>query len=144
MRALVAEVRGALVNCAMGAESAERAIEDALDDAIVEQKINQGIFDLGAITEFVIDTMQRLCMPARDGDIEQLRRHDGTSAALMHNICNVLSKMSMDIANYRLHQLAPLLTENSVQYERDCAMLRLGLESAESVPKDRLVCGFGL
>ncbi len=49
-------------------------INEVLDTELIEQKAEHGAMDFSTYSEFVIDIMSKLCAPARDENIAELKQ----------------------------------------------------------------------
>lgn len=118
---VVDDVREALVSCCMEAESVRREVTAKLDPSLTAQKvlvlhawlafappktcriqmpmyaqIDQGILDVQTCAMYAIETMQRLCMPARDEDVALLRGEQDP-VQVLEGIFKTLGLMRLDI-----------------------------------------------
>lgn len=48
-------------------------IEEALDLPLIQQQAENGVLDIGELSQFIIWTMGSLCAPCRDEDIKRLK-----------------------------------------------------------------------
>lgn len=119
LRMVVDDVREALVSCCMEAESIRREVNAKLDPVLTAQKvshawlafvrattcwiympmhaqIDQGILDVQTCAMYAIETMQRLCTPARDEDVALLRREQDP-VKVLEGIFKTLGLMRLDI-----------------------------------------------
>lgn len=48
-------------------------IEEALDLPLIQQQAENGVLDIGRLSQFIIWTMGSLCAPCRDEDIKRLK-----------------------------------------------------------------------
>lgn len=48
-------------------------IEEALDLPLIQQQAENGVLDIGRLSQFIIWTMGSLCAPCRDEDIKKLK-----------------------------------------------------------------------
>lgn len=48
-------------------------IEEALDLPLIQQQAENGVLDIGQLSQFIIWTMGSLCAPCRDEDINKLK-----------------------------------------------------------------------
>lgn len=48
-------------------------IEEALDLPLIQQQAENGVLDIGRLSQFIIWTMGSLCAPCRDEDVGKLK-----------------------------------------------------------------------
>ncbi|XP_013395437.1 T-complex protein 11-like protein 1 [Lingula anatina] len=92
-------------------------INEVLDMDLIRQKIDNDAFDFHYYAEFVISIMARLCAPARDERIKNLREIKEV-VPLYKEMFEVLDLMKMDMANFTIQQMRPYLQQQSVDYEK--------------------------
>ena len=98
-------------------ESIWQEIGEVLDNDLIKQQVDNDAFDIKACAEYVINTMAKLCAPVRDEQVSSLRNLDGITN-LFRGILNTLDTMKMDMANFQLKSLKPVLISQSVEYEQ--------------------------
>lgn len=52
-------------------------INNVLDLDLIAQQSEKGIVDIQGYATYIIDVMSKICTPARDEDIERLKRVEG-------------------------------------------------------------------
>eukprot|EP00066_Takifugu_rubripes_P015831 XP_011605097.1 PREDICTED: T-complex protein 11-like protein 1 [Takifugu rubripes] len=92
-------------------------IEEALDLPLIQQQAENGVLDIGELSQFIIWTMGSLCAPCRDEDIKRLKEITDV-VPLLREIFSVLDLMKMDMANFAVSYVRPHLMKQSVEYER--------------------------
>lgn len=92
-------------------------INEVLDIDLIRQKAENDALDVRYYGEFVVDLMSKLCAPARDEMVAQIREKEGV-VALFREILRVMEILKMDIANFTIQQIRPFIQQQSVDYER--------------------------
>jgi len=95
-----------------------RDLEEVLDMALIEQRAEHGGVDFRYYADYVIGVMATLCAPVRDEQIARLRQLTDI-VPLYKEICELLSLMRVDMVNFAISQLRPMVKEHSVEYERN-------------------------
>ncbi|ORZ31655.1 T-complex protein 11-domain-containing protein [Catenaria anguillulae PL171] len=126
---LVAEIREALVGIAQqaGGNASDsqlvKNIEAALDPHLVKQELaaRQGRVDVAALLGVIVTYMHQLAAPVRDADIRELQvlatsESNGFGKVVL-KIHQLLDQMRLDLANFHLAQLRPVLQARAVEYE---------------------------
>ncbi|XP_029942921.1 T-complex protein 11-like protein 1, partial [Salarias fasciatus] len=93
-------------------------IEEVLDLPLIRQQAQNGALDIGGLSRFVVDMMGSLCAPCRDPDVQRLKDVSDIVPLLKSIFC-VLDLMKVDMANFALSSVRPLLVQQSVEYERN-------------------------
>lgn len=52
-------------------------LESILDVELIQQQSEQQCVDIAGYTRFIIETMTKICVPARDKDVENLSNVEG-------------------------------------------------------------------
>ncbi|KAI9223200.1 T-complex protein 11-domain-containing protein [Blastocladiella britannica] len=97
------------------------AIRSSLDPDRLRAEIAHanGAIDAAQVLGTVVSWMQRLAAPARDADIAALSEMPGDApGATVVAVHAVLENMRLDMANYHLAQLRPILAARAVEYEQ--------------------------
>ncbi|KNE67148.1 hypothetical protein AMAG_12219 [Allomyces macrogynus ATCC 38327] len=124
---LVGEVRGALVGMAQDAPALRAAIEGALDpDLLQQQWAHTREIDVQALLGTIVRLMLQIAAPARDAEIQALATKPVLGDVIVE-IHDLLEKMQLDMANFHLHQLRPVLQAQAVEYEAKKFAERLAL-----------------
>lgn len=92
-------------------------IESVLDMDLIMQQMNNNSFDYKNYSLFIINTMSKLCAPARDADLARL---SGISEPvdLFKGIMETLELLKLDMANYTIQQMRPHIQQQVVTYEQ--------------------------
>ncbi|KAJ3362947.1 hypothetical protein GGF32_005087 [Allomyces javanicus] len=124
---LVGEVRTALVGMAQDAPALRAAIEGALDpDLLQQQWTHTREIDVQALLGTIVRLMLQIAAPARDAEIQALATKPALGDVIVE-IHDLLEKMQLDMANFHLHQLRPVLQAQAVEYEAKKFAERLAL-----------------
>jgi len=92
-------------------------INEVLDMELIKQEISHGCFDMDECTKFIIVIMGKLCAPLRDEKLKELKNHTGIASTL-RGILEFLDLMKLDMANFQLQKVKPILMQQAVEYER--------------------------
>ncbi|KAI9190194.1 hypothetical protein H9P43_001627 [Blastocladiella emersonii ATCC 22665] len=126
---LVAEVRDALLAMVVpnggspkpgsSAAAVAASLQDVLDPSAVRAEWSRtGRVDVAALLGTIVQCMLRLAAPARDADIHALLGDaDASVGQTVVRIHAVLARMRVDLANFHLQQLRPVLQARAVEYE---------------------------
>ncbi|TPX57192.1 hypothetical protein SpCBS45565_g08253 [Spizellomyces sp. 'palustris'] len=113
----IAQIRDALL--AMVSENGKFAenIKEVLDVEHIRQQLDNNAFDLLRCLSYITEKMLQLCAPIRDAAIRSIALSSDIATAFEH-ILEILEDMKLDLANYRLQALRPILQQQAVEYER--------------------------
>jgi hypothetical protein len=92
-------------------------IEAVLDMELINQQMDNNSFDYEQYALFIIDTMSKLCAPARDPDMERLSKIK-EPVELFKGIMETLELLKLDMANYTIQQMRPHIQQQVVAYEQ--------------------------
>ncbi|KAK3798020.1 hypothetical protein RRG08_034581 [Elysia crispata] len=92
-------------------------ILEVLDMELIRQQIEQGAFNFDYYGNYVVDVMARLCAPARDEKIAEIRTIKEILPKFK-TIMETLQLMQRDMANFTIKQIRPYIQQNSIEYER--------------------------
>lgn len=105
-----------------GAASLRAEIEAGLDLPLLSQQLSHAALNVSRCAGFVLSIMQRTCAPVRDGELKELiacgQSLSPDIPELFRKILDMLSVMRLDLANYQLRCLRPVLLQRAAQYER--------------------------
>ncbi|XP_023263998.1 T-complex protein 11-like protein 2 [Seriola lalandi dorsalis] len=101
-----------------GANRMRTQIMEVLDMDLIRQQADNDAVDIQGLSSFIITTMGKMCAPVRDEDIKKLRENTDNIVTLFREIFRVLDLMKMDMANFTIDNLRPVLQRQSVEYER--------------------------
>ncbi|XP_055925348.1 T-complex protein 11-like protein 1 isoform X1 [Argiope bruennichi] len=92
-------------------------INEVLDLDLIEQQAEKGIIDVLSYAQFIISTMARICAPARDAKIKELRQLTEV-VPLYKGILGTLDLMKMDMVNFTISRMRPHIQQHSIEYEQ--------------------------
>lgn len=92
-------------------------IKEVLDVDHIKQQIDNNAFDIVRCLGYITAKMLQLCAPIRDSAIRSIAQSADLADAF-ERVLSILEDMKMDLANYRLQSLRPVLQKQAVEYER--------------------------
>jgi len=92
-------------------------ITEHLDIELIRQQIEHKVFKVEQCTAYIISKMTQLCAPVRDQSIRQIATLSPDLAAMFEACLDILEDMKMDLVNYKLKSIAPMLKSQAVEYE---------------------------
>ncbi|XP_070709627.1 T-complex protein 11-like protein 2 [Pempheris klunzingeri] len=101
-----------------GANRMRTQILEVLDMDLIRQQADNDAVDIQGLASYIITTMGKLCAPVRDEEIKKLRESTDNIVTLFREIFRVLDLMQVDLANFTIDRLRPVLQGQSVEYER--------------------------
>lgn len=112
-------------------------IASHLDIDLLKQQLNAGTFDESAPIEYIVSTMSELCAPVRDEEIKKLkelstREETGTKIKM---ILEYLEIMQLDLINYHVELIIPVIKEHAINYESSTFSAALAKESLQNTEK---------
>ncbi len=133
-------------------------IDAVLDMHLIQQAMNNNTFDYKQYALFIIDTMSKLCAPARDADLARLATLTDP-VELFRGIMETLELLKLDMANYTIQQMRPHIQQQVVAYEQKKfrelleAQAEAGVDGLEAtklwlkrayerIKTDKTICGF--
>ncbi|XP_007515844.1 T-complex protein 11-like protein 2 isoform X2 [Erinaceus europaeus] len=90
---------------------------EVLDTDLIRQQAEHSAVDIEGLASYIISTMGKLCAPVRDKDIQELKV-TGNIVQVLRQIFHVLDLMNMDMVNFAIKTIRPLLQHQLVDYER--------------------------
>ncbi|KAM9375403.1 T-complex protein 11-like protein 1 [Pholidichthys leucotaenia] len=116
---LLAEIKETLLSFLLPGHGRLRSqIDEVLDLPLIQQQAENGILEIGRLSQFIVWMMGSLCAPSRDKDIKKLKEITDI-VPLLKAIFSVLDLMKVDMANFALTSIRPHLMQQSVEYERN-------------------------
>ncbi|GIY16878.1 t-complex protein 11-like protein 1 [Caerostris extrusa] len=92
-------------------------INAVLDIELIEQQTKKGVIDVLSYAKFIISTMSRICAPARDPKIQELRQLTDI-VPLYRGILETLESMKVDMVNFTISRMRPHIQQHSIEYEQ--------------------------
>jgi T-complex protein 11 len=140
--AVVSDIKSRLLSLLQPSTPSYTTLSEHLDDTIVRQECQRGLFDHQNFLAYVQNTMRQLCAPIRDTDVTSIASIIGTDETdifilRLKRINEVLSLMALDSANFHLRLARPALLSQAIVYERtkfaeELESKRITLEKATS------------
>ncbi|XP_037937284.1 T-complex protein 11-like protein 1 [Teleopsis dalmanni] len=93
-------------------------IDDVLDADVIRQQAEKGVLDFRSYALFVIDMLSKLCAPARDETVQNLKKIEDV-VDTFKGILETMSLMKLDMANYLIDFARNDIMANSVEYEKE-------------------------
>ena len=120
---VVRDIKSRLLSSLQPSTPSYTTLSEHLDDTIVQQQCQRGLFDLQQLLSYVQNTMRQLCAPIRDDDVRAINLIIGTDdidtfVSRVSRIMEVLGQMALDSANFHLKLMRPALLAQALQYER--------------------------
>ncbi|NXT00035.1 T11L1 protein, partial [Jacana jacana] len=115
---LLEEIKESLLSFLLPGHTRLRSqITEVLDLDLIKQEAENGALDISKLVEFIVEMMGTLCAPARDEEIKKLKDINEI-VPLFRAIFSVLDLMKMDMANFAVSSIRPILMQQSAEYER--------------------------
>lgn len=92
-------------------------IKEQFDAELIQNQIQRNCLDLNHFAQSLVEVMLKLCAPIRDEQIKSLIRSKSI-ADFLCDVSQTLHSMHLDIGNFYLQQLRPVLESRAVEYER--------------------------
>ncbi|KAG2221480.1 hypothetical protein INT45_005021 [Circinella minor] len=106
------------------APSMKNELQEGIDIQLIKQQIEQKVFDLDKMIEFILDLIQRSCASIRDPTVQKIRslssdqQQEGVTIKQIQLIFDLLQEMALDLANHQLYSLRPHLLPIAIDYGR--------------------------
>ncbi|KAI9092367.1 T-complex 11 [Phlyctochytrium arcticum] len=113
----IEEIRDSLLAMMSGKSKHAENIKEVLDVALIRQQIDNKTFDILGCLSYITQKMLQLCAPIRDAAIRAIVSSADLGTAF-EKILDILEDMKLDLANYRLQALRPVLQQQAVEYEQ--------------------------
>jgi hypothetical protein len=100
-------------------EKLKEKIDCILDLEVIQQQIDNECLDFPQYAAYILGVMGMLCAPVRDETLTELKnKKDGDVVGLFRGIMELLEQMKLDMANFTIQQVRPVIVSQSVEYER--------------------------
>ena len=121
---LVHDIKSRLLSLLQPSTPSHIALSTNLDDTIIQQQCQRGLFDTQTFLSYILDMMRQLCAPVRDVEIAGIASLKGrddvdTFIVRMKSVNKVLGIMALDSANFHLRMAKPTLLPQITPYERN-------------------------
>ncbi|KAM3719521.1 T-complex protein 11-like protein [Dirofilaria immitis] len=100
-------------------------IECMLDINLLKQQAENKCLDIRQLFESIVELLSRLCAPARDELVNDLRKKTD-NIDMLKGVCELLDLMKLDMANFFMQFNRSVLEKHSAEYERTQFMMLLG------------------
>lgn len=115
---LLTEVKTMLVSVLLPQHNKIRDnIEEVLDMDLIKQQIDNEVLEFDKYAGYILGLMEKLCAPVRDEQIAVLKQTTDV-VPLFKGIMETLEMMKLDMANFTIQQVRPLIVSQSVEYEK--------------------------
>ncbi|ORX51174.1 Tcp11-domain-containing protein [Hesseltinella vesiculosa] len=112
-------IREKLSNMVLDGQHAHTRIQESFDMKLIEQAIDNGDIDIGYIVSSIVSCIKQLCAPIRDMTVAGIdNTHDPIGK--LELIMPLLDDMLIDLANFQLRSIQPILSSIAVEYEQMC------------------------
>jgi len=120
---LVKDIKSRILSLLQPSSPSYTTFSEHLDETIVQQECQRGLFDMQKFLNYILHAMRQLCAPIRDGDVASISTINGvddldTFVMRIRKVAEVLALMALDSANFHLRVARPALLEQAQQYER--------------------------
>jgi len=95
----------------------EDQINEVIDIELIQQQIEAGVLEFEKYAGYILGLMSKLCAPVRDEEIDELKKMTEV-VPLFKGIMETLKAMKLDMANFTIQQVRPLIMSQSVEYEK--------------------------
>ncbi|EJD76432.1 hypothetical protein LOAG_16612 [Loa loa] len=92
-------------------------IECMLDIDLLRQQAENKCLDVRQLFESIIELLSRLCAPARDKMVNDLRKKTD-NVDMLRGLCELLDLMKLDMANFFVQVNRSVVEKHSAEYER--------------------------
>ncbi|CAA91410.2 T-complex protein 11-like protein 1 [Caenorhabditis elegans] len=93
-------------------------INSMLDETALRGKLDQGQLDIKKVMKYIVDLCSRLCSPARDVKVAELRTRTDV-IDIFEGTMDLLELMKNDLTNYQISQNRAAIEEYSSKHEYD-------------------------
>lgn len=92
-------------------------IEENIDLNLIEQQCEKNCFDFLPVAKYILDVLSKLCAPVRDDTIKMLKE-EADLISLFRGTFELIDAMKIDMANFTLVSMRPVIEKHSAEYER--------------------------
>lgn len=92
-------------------------IESMLDIDLLRQQAENQCLDVCQLFENIIELLSRLCAPARDKMVNDLRKKTD-NVDILRGVCELLDVMKLDMANFFVQVNRSVVEKHSAEYEK--------------------------
>merc|ERR1711981_781723 len=98
-------------------EKLKEKIEGILDIEVIQQQIDNDCLEFEKYAGYILGLMGMLCAPVRDERLAELKQETKV-VPLFRGIMDLLEQMKLDMANFTIQQVRPVIVSQSVEYEK--------------------------
>merc|ERR1719369_2562153 len=115
---LLTEIKGMLYSILLPQhEKLKEKIEGILDVEVIQQQIDNDCLEFEKYAGYILGIMGMLCAPVRDERLAELKEMTAV-VPLFRGIMDLLEQMKLDMANFTIQQVRPVIVSQSVEYEQ--------------------------
>uniref|UniRef100_A0A915K9H0 T-complex protein 11-like protein 1 n=1 Tax=Romanomermis culicivorax TaxID=13658 RepID=A0A915K9H0_ROMCU len=115
---LLTEVKEMLLSLLLAHHTKLRQeIDESIDLELIKQQCKNSCLDFMRLATYVLDVMAKLCAPVRDETIQNLRGCSNL-ITLYRGILETLHAMKIDMANFAISSLRPVIQQHSIEFEK--------------------------
>ena len=103
--------------CFLQHEKLKEKIEGILDIEVIQQQIDNDCLEFEKYAGYILGLMGMLCAPVRDERLAELKEETKV-VPLFRGIMDLLEQMKLDMANFTIQQVRPVIVSQSVEYEK--------------------------
>lgn len=115
---IFSDIRASLLSMVSEKGKVAAEIGESLDMELLKQQAEKQSFEPEKLVSYVLSKMQQLCAPIRDESLKEIISSNGDVMDKLQKITDLLDLMKLDIANFQLQQLRPILKQQAVEYEQ--------------------------
>lgn len=116
---LLTEIKGMLYSILVSPQhdKLKEKIEGILDIEVIQQQIDNECLEFEKYAGYILGIMGMLCAPVRDERLAELKEMTDV-VPLFRGIMDLLEQMKLDMANFTIQQVRPVIVSQSVEYEQ--------------------------
>ncbi|KAJ3085810.1 hypothetical protein HK102_013808 [Quaeritorhiza haematococci] len=115
----IADIKQQLLAMVSDTGKIAEEINESLDIDLIRQQAQHNLFDLQKYVKYITNKMSQLCAPIRDQSIREVGRLLSTDPiGALERIFDLLEDMKLDLVNYKLRSLRPIVKQQAVEYEQ--------------------------
>lgn len=118
LRALISEIKEMMIDLYPKCDVVTGEFSEFLEDThFLIQQIKNGALDIQRFFEFLGNVMKKNCAPKRDVLVDSMMKNPCPIEALKAAL-KLIELMKLDLANFKLDQLRPLIAKTAISTER--------------------------
>lgn len=118
LRALLSEIREMMIELYPKCDVVIGELSEFLEDTqFIVQQIKNGALDIHGFFQFLGNVMKKNCAPKRDAIVDSMMTNQCPIEGLKSSL-KLIELMKLDLANFKLDQLRPLIAKTAVSTER--------------------------